>query len=106
MDQLPIVQLPMLMFTAGVHPHDAKSCNDRTVGFLESLASDSRCVAIGECGGALSVSFRLAAVPKIWLTPYPRPGLRSDVLTTGCPTALVPEANRIGHEAGHALIPA
>ncbi|CAJ1408113.1 unnamed protein product [Effrenium voratum] len=50
MDQLPIVQLPMLMFTAGVHPHDAKSCNDRTVGFLESLASDSRCVAIGECG--------------------------------------------------------
>ena len=39
-----------LPFTAGVHPHHAKDFNQGTVDALRALASDSRCVAIGECG--------------------------------------------------------
>jgi TatD DNase family protein len=39
-----------LPFTAGVHPHHAKDFNPGTVDALRELASDSRCVAIGECG--------------------------------------------------------
>lgn len=45
-----ITALPRLFFTAGVHPHDAKSCNAATLTTLRKLASSSVCVAIGECG--------------------------------------------------------
>jgi TatD DNase family protein len=37
-------------FTAGVHPHHARECNDQTIADLKSLAQHPRCVAIGECG--------------------------------------------------------
>ena len=37
-------------FTAGVHPHHARDCNDRTIPELEKLSENPRCVAIGECG--------------------------------------------------------
>lgn len=40
----------MLYFTAGVHPHDAKSCDGETLPALRDLASHPRCCAIGECG--------------------------------------------------------
>jgi TatD DNase family protein len=40
----------MLYFTAGVHPHDAKSCDGATLPALKALASHPRCCAIGECG--------------------------------------------------------
>ena len=36
--------------TVGVHPHDAKTCNDETRDVLRALASHPKCVAIGECG--------------------------------------------------------
>jgi TatD DNase family protein len=39
-----------LPFTAGVHPHHARDCNDRTIPELKKLSEDPRCVAIGECG--------------------------------------------------------
>jgi len=37
-------------FTAGVHPHHARDCNDQTIPQLRELGSHPRCVAIGECG--------------------------------------------------------
>jgi len=36
--------------TAGVHPHNAKDCDDRTVAALRALAGEPEVVAIGECG--------------------------------------------------------
>ncbi len=40
----------MIYSTAGIHPHDAKTCNDSTMGELEKLANKDCVVAIGECG--------------------------------------------------------
>jgi TatD DNase family protein len=37
-----------LYFTAGVHPHNAKQCDEHTLDALRTLASHKRCVAIGE----------------------------------------------------------
>ncbi len=34
----------------GVHPHDAKTVSDKTLGRLEELAEDPRVVAVGEAG--------------------------------------------------------
>jgi TatD DNase family protein len=39
-----------LYSTAGVHPHDAKSCTPYTIRNLEKLARKDCVVAIGECG--------------------------------------------------------
>lgn len=39
-----------LYSTAGVHPHDAKSCNEQTINTLRKLAKEDCVVAIGECG--------------------------------------------------------
>ncbi|GGN98352.1 TatD family hydrolase [Saccharibacillus kuerlensis] len=39
-----------LYATAGVHPHDAKSCGEETLQSLRNLASRNEVVAIGECG--------------------------------------------------------
>lgn len=39
-----------LYFTAGVHPHEAKSCDEQTLPALRELAAHPRCCAIGECG--------------------------------------------------------
>ena len=39
-----------LWATAGVHPHDAKSCGDDTLAALRTLASAPEVGAIGECG--------------------------------------------------------
>ncbi|NGZ75034.1 TatD family hydrolase [Saccharibacillus alkalitolerans] len=39
-----------LYATAGVHPHDAKSCGERTLQSLRDLAAQDEVVAIGECG--------------------------------------------------------
>jgi len=36
-----------LFFTAGVHPHNAKDCDDNTLSALRQLAGHERCVAIG-----------------------------------------------------------
>lgn len=39
-----------LYSTVGVHPHDAKSCNNKTLDELRELIKNDRVVAIGECG--------------------------------------------------------
>ena len=39
-----------LYCTAGVHPHHARDCDERTIAELRRLALHPRCVAIGECG--------------------------------------------------------
>lgn len=36
--------------TAGVHPHDARKCDDDAIAALRKLAKSKRCVAIGEIG--------------------------------------------------------
>lgn len=44
-------QFPATLYaTAGVHPHHASECNDKTLAILEQLALDKKVVAIGECG--------------------------------------------------------
>jgi TatD DNase family protein len=37
-------------FTAGVHPHHARECDERTIPELRQISAHARCVAIGECG--------------------------------------------------------
>jgi TatD DNase family protein len=39
-----------LYCTAGVHPHHARDCDERTIGELRQLSIHPRCVAIGETG--------------------------------------------------------
>lgn len=39
-----------LYTTAGIHPHDAKGCNEKTISELKRIASLPQVVAIGECG--------------------------------------------------------
>src|SRR3954469_18684348 len=39
-----------LYCTAGVHPHHARDCDERTIAELRHLCVHPRCVAIGECG--------------------------------------------------------
>lgn len=39
-----------LFATVGLHPHDASDFSPRTIDFLDSLAADSKVVAIGETG--------------------------------------------------------
>ncbi|KAF4745787.1 hypothetical protein FOZ63_018735 [Perkinsus olseni] len=41
---------PQLFFTAGVHPHEVKNCDENTISELRQLAASPYCVAIGECG--------------------------------------------------------
>ena len=41
---------PEVYATVGLHPHDARTWNDKTAEELERLARDERVVAIGECG--------------------------------------------------------
>jgi len=36
--------------TAGVHPHHARECDDRTIPAIREIARDPLVVAIGECG--------------------------------------------------------
>jgi TatD DNase family protein len=40
----------VLYSTAGVHPHDAKSCNSNTIETLKKLAASPNVCAIGETG--------------------------------------------------------
>ena len=40
----------VLYSKAGVHPHDAKTCDENTLSILEDLAKNESVVAICECG--------------------------------------------------------
>ncbi|WP_438447037.1 TatD family hydrolase [Gorillibacterium sp. sgz5001074] len=55
-----------LYATAGVHPHDAKSCNERTLTKLKELAALPQVVAIGECGLDYNRDFSPRDVQRKW----------------------------------------
>lgn len=42
-----VTDLP-LFFTAGVHPHNAKECDDTTLDELRQLLAHDKCVAVGK----------------------------------------------------------
>jgi len=55
-----------LYATAGVHPHDAKSCTSETIAKLRELASSPQVVAIGECGLDYNRDFSPRDVQRKW----------------------------------------
>ncbi|MGN7764830.1 TatD family hydrolase [Paenibacillus sp. 22594] len=55
-----------LYATAGVHPHDAKSCSEETMTKLKELAVFPQVVAIGECGLDYNRDFSPRDVQRKW----------------------------------------
>lgn len=55
-----------LFSTAGVHPHDAKTCNENTINELKKLTKKSCVCAIGECGLDYDRNFSPQDVQKKW----------------------------------------
>ncbi len=52
--------------TAGVHPHDAKTCDDATLATLRQLAARPEVVAVGECGLDYNRDFSPRPVQRRW----------------------------------------
>lgn len=65
--------------TAGVHPHDAKSCNEDTIAKLKDLAALPQVVAIGECGLDYNRDFSPRNVQRKWFTEQIRLALELDM---------------------------
>lgn len=60
-------QNPKVLFaTAGVHPHHARQCNDRTINNLRTMAREKTIVAIGECGLDYNRNFSPPAEQECW----------------------------------------
>lgn len=55
-----------LYATAGVHPHDAKSCDASTIHKLKELAALPQVVAVGECGLDYNRDFSPRDVQRKW----------------------------------------
>ena len=55
-----------LVSTVGVHPHNAKECNDATIGALRRMAGHRHAVAIGECGLDFNRDFSPRPVQERW----------------------------------------
>ncbi len=55
-----------LYTTAGVHPHDAKSCSTDTIQQLRQLAAQPQVVSIGECGLDYNRDFSPRDVQRRW----------------------------------------
>lgn len=55
-----------LLSTVGVHPHNAKQCNDVTMRALRRMAENSRAVAIGECGLDFNRDFSPRPAQERW----------------------------------------
>ena len=55
-----------LFSTAGVHPHDAKTCDNDTLRELERLSENECVVAIGECGLDYNRNFSPQPVQREW----------------------------------------
>ncbi|WP_028612299.1 TatD family hydrolase [Paenibacillus harenae] len=68
-----------LYATAGVHPHDAKSCNEETITKLKELAALPQVVAIGECGLDYNRDFSPRDVQRKWFTEQVRLALELDM---------------------------
>jgi TatD DNase family protein len=52
--------------TAGVHPHDASTCDDTTLPTLRRLAESPEVVAIGECGLDFNRDFSPRSEQALW----------------------------------------
>ncbi|CAM4177976.1 TatD DNase family protein [Paenibacillus endophyticus] len=68
-----------LYSTAGIHPHDAKSCNEETMSKLKELAALPQVVAIGECGLDYNRDFSPRDVQRSWFTEQIRLALELDM---------------------------
>ncbi|UJF32668.1 TatD family hydrolase [Paenibacillus hexagrammi] len=68
-----------LYATAGVHPHDAKSCNQETIVKLKELAVLPQVVAIGECGLDYNRDFSPRDVQRKWFAEQIRLALELDM---------------------------
>lgn len=55
-----------LFSTAGVHPHNAKDCNENTIDNLRKIAKNPYVVAIGECGLDYNRNFSPRNKQKKW----------------------------------------
>jgi TatD DNase family protein len=55
-----------LYTTAGVHPHEARFCGEKTIGNLRGLALEYQAVAIGECGLDYNRDFSPRDVQRVW----------------------------------------
>jgi TatD DNase family protein len=55
-----------LYATAGVHPHDAKTCDTSTLPALRELAAHDAAVALGECGLDYNRDFSPRPVQREW----------------------------------------
>jgi len=52
--------------TAGVHPHHASDCDDKTIGELRELCSREQVVVVGECGLDYNRNFSPPDVQRRW----------------------------------------
>ncbi len=60
-------QYPNTLYsTAGVHPHDAKDCDENTIDELEKIAKTPCVVAIGECGLDYNRDFSPRDIQREW----------------------------------------
>ena len=58
-----------LYSTAGIHPHEAKSCGSGTIDFLRELVKEKPCIkAIGECGLDYNRDFSPRDIQRKWFT--------------------------------------
>lgn len=55
-----------LYSTAGIHPHDAKHCNEAAMQKIKELAATPEVVAIGECGLDYNRDFSPRDVQRKW----------------------------------------
>lgn len=56
----------ILYSTAGIHPHNAKDCNQNTIEEIRKLALNKEVVAIGECGLDFDRDFSPRDIQKKW----------------------------------------
>lgn len=55
-----------LFSTAGVHPHDAKTCDNHTIDKLKEFSKEESVVAIGECGLDYNRNFSKPEIQRKW----------------------------------------
>ncbi|MEO3946256.1 TatD family hydrolase [Gorillibacterium sp. CAU 1737] len=68
-----------LYSTAGIHPHDAKSCTAETIQKLEELAVLPQVVAIGECGLDYNRDFSPRDVQRRWFAEQVKLAVQLDM---------------------------
>ena len=81
-----------LYFTAGVHPHEAKSCDGNTISVLRELAGHPRCCAIGECG----LDFNRSVAHSATFSPDTTLGKRSNLTPPLLTLGVSPDVTAIG----------